>query len=544
LLPERSVIVLRVLSAALLFSFFAAQAPAVDHPHQHGAASEKLGKVQFDTSCSADVQEDFNRAVALLHSFEFAPAIAGFEGVLADDPSCAIAHWGIALSYWGNPFGGVRSATALQQGSAAIDRGRAVEPATARERAYIEAAATLFENHAAVPQRDRVLAYAGAMERVSRQYPDDDEAQIFHALAVNQTALPTDKTYAPQLKAAGILEPLVAKHPDHPGLTHYIIHAYDHPPLASRALTAARRYAKIAPSAPHALHMPSHTFTRVGSWDESAATNRRSEQTAIEQGATTEALHAMDYQAYAYLQMAQYGNAKAVLDRLPEVVAKFNPDAIGGAAPPVAGFFAMTAIPARYALERGAWEEAAQTTVPDKGTPFTIAMAHFTRAIGAARAGRPGAAAADLERLAALREQLKAEQNTYWAEQVDIQHRVATAWVAFADGRREEGIEMLRAAANTEDASDKSAVTPGPLAPARELLGSMLLEAGKIEFEKSMAKEPRRFRGAYGAAQAAEAAGERARARGYFQSVLEIAVDADTPLPELDHAQEYVAAGR
>jgi hypothetical protein len=542
---------LRILSAALLVFFLAAQAPAGDHQHQHGAgsaASEKLGTVQFETSCAPNVREDFNRAVALLHSFEFGPAIDGFGAVLAEDPSCAIAHWGIALSYWGNPFGGVRSAAALQQGSAAIENGRAVDSGTARERAYIQAAATLFDNYSSA-QRERVLAYARAMERVSREYPQDTEAQIFYALAVNQTALPTDKTYAPQLKAAGILEPLVEKYPDHPGLTHYIIHAYDHPPLASRALTAARRYAEIAPSAPHALHMPSHTFTRVGAWDESAATNRRSEQTAIEQGAMTEALHAMDYQAYAYLQMAQYRNAKAVLDRLPEVAAKFDPDGIGGAAPPIAGFFAMTAIPARYALERGAWEEAAQTAVPEKGTPFTIAMAHFTRAMGAARTGHPDAAKADLERLAELRDRLKAEQNAYWAEQVDIQRRVATAWVAFADGRKEEGIETLRGAAEAEDATDKSAVTPGPLAPARELLGYMLLEAGSpedalIEFEKSMAKEPRRFRGASGAAQAAEAAGDREKARRYFQSLLDIGADADSPLPELEHAQTYLAARR
>jgi tetratricopeptide (TPR) repeat protein len=541
---------LRILTIVLLVSFLAARAPAIDHQHQLGnAASEKLGKVHFETSCAPNVEEDFDRAVALLHSFEFGPAIEGFNSVLAEDSSCVIAHWGIALSYWGNPFGGMRSTSALQQALAAIESGRAVDSGTARERAYIEAAATLFENHEGLSQRDRVVLYAEAMADVSRNYPEDMEAQIFYALAVNQTALPTDKTYAPQLKAAAILEPLVEELPDHPGITHYIIHAYDHPPLASRALAAARRYAEIAPSAPHALHMPSHTFTRVGAWDESAATNRRSEQTAIEQEATTEALHAMDYQAYAYLQMAQYRNAKAVLDRLPEVVAKFDPDAIGGAAPPVAGYFAMTAIPARYALERGAWEEAAQTAVPREGEPFTIAMAHFTRAIGAARTGRPDQAKADVERLAALRDQLKAEQNMYWAEQVDVQRRVATAWVAFAEGRKDEGIKSLRAAAEAEDASDKSAVTPGPLAPASELLGYMLLEAERpgdalIEFEKSMAKEPRRFRGAYGAAQAAEAAGEREKARRYFRLVLEIAADADSPLPELEHAQEYVAVRR
>jgi tetratricopeptide (TPR) repeat protein len=230
-------------------------------------------------------------------------------------------------------------------------------------------------------------------------------------------------------------------------------------------------------------------------------------------------------------------------------VAKFDPDGIGGAAPPVAGYFAMTAIPARYALERGAWEEAARTAVPQEGVPFTIAMAHFTRAIGAARTGRPDRATTDLERLAALRDQLEAEQNVYWAEQVDIQRRVATAWVVFAEGQKDEAIKLLRSAADAEDASDKSAVTPGPLAPARELLGYMLLESGKpgdalIEFEASMAKEPRRFRGAYGASQAAEASGDREKARKYFRSVLEIAGDADAALPELEHAREYVAVYR
>lgn len=540
---------LQVLAVILLAWFFATPASAAGHDHQHAAGHadpERLGTVHFETSCALNVQQDFNRSVALLHSFEFGPAITGFHSVLTRDPSCAMAHWGTALSYWGNPFGGVRSDDALQQGRSAIEAARKADAPTARELAYIEAAARLFENYAGISQRERIVAYAQAMEHVASNYPDDTEAQIFYALAVNQTALPTDKSYAAQLKAASILEPLVGKLPDHPGLTHYIIHAYDHPPLASRALAAARRYAKIAPSAPHALHMPSHTFTRVGSWDESAATNRRSEQTAVEQGETTEALHAMDYETYAYLQMAQYRNAKAVLDRLPGVVAKFDPGGIGSAAPPMAGYFAMTAIPARYALERGAWQEAADSVIPEEGTPFTIAMAHFTRAIGAARTGRPVKAQQDLERLVELGDELRAAENSYWAEQVDIQHRVASAWVAFAEGQRDEAISSLRAAADAEDASDKSAVTPGPLAPARELLGYMLLEAGKpedalVEFEQSMKKEPRRFRGAYGAALAAEGAGMQDKARSHFRSLLDIARDADTPLPELVHANEYIA---
>jgi tetratricopeptide (TPR) repeat protein len=527
-------------------SFLAAQ----HDEHAAGAAPEKLGTVHFETSCASAVAADFDRGVALLHSFEFPPAIESFDRVLASDSTCAIAHWGIAMAYWGNPFAGIRSTAALEQGLAAVTKARATGSPTPRERAYIDAVATLFENHAALPQRDRVLAYERAMDGVARGNPQDVEATIFYALAVNQTALPTDKTYAPQLKAAGILEPLFARYPEHPGLAHYIIHAYDHPPLAERALPAARRYAAIAPSAPHALHMPSHTFTRVGSWQESVETNRMSEQTALRQGVATEALHAMDYQAYAYLQMAQDRAARAVIERLPAAAAQFDATATtGGAAPPIAGHFALAAIPARYALERGAWDEAASLPVPTNGTPFTIAIAHFARALGAARSGRPAAAQADLESLATLRDRLTQAQDAYWAEQVDIQRRVAAAWVAFAEGRRGEALAALRSAADAEDATDKSAVTPGPLAPARELLGEMLLEAGDAKgalaaFEASMAKEPGRFRGAFGAARAAEAAGEAAKAREYYARTVEIARDADSPRPEIERARSYLASAR
>ena len=467
--------------------------------------------------------------------------------MLERDADCAAAHWGIAMAYWGNPFGGVRSTAALEQGLAAVAKGRMTGSPTPRERAYIDAVAALFENHATASQRDRVLAYEKGMDAVVRAHPQDLEATIFYALAVNQTALPTDKTYAPQLKAAAILEPLFARYPDHPGLAHYIIHAYDHPPLAERALPAARAYAAIAPSAPHALHMPSHTFTRVGSWKESADTNRVSEQTALRQGVATEALHAMDYQTYAYLQMVQDGAARDVIERLPAASALFEPTATaGGAAPPMAGYFALAAIPARYALERGAWDEAARLEVPSSGTPFTMAITHFARALGAARSGRPAAASNDLERLATLRDQLTQAQDAYWAEQVDIQRRVAAAFVAFADGRRVEAVEALRSAADSEDATDKSAVSPGPLAPARELLGEMLLDAGDAAgalaaFEASMAKEPGRFRGAFGAARAAEAAGDATKARQHFARTIEIARDADSPRPELERARNYRA---
>jgi tetratricopeptide (TPR) repeat protein len=533
--------------SAVIAAPVAVHAQHEGHASAGAAAAEKLGTVAFENSCSPESSANLNRAVALLHSFEFRSAIEGFETVLSADETCAIAYWGIALAYWGNPFAGARTATTLQPGLAALEKARATGTPTMRERAYIDAVAALFDNYATVPQRERILAYERRMAEAVRANPEDVEAKIFHALAVNQTALPTDKTYAAQLQTIEILEPLFETYPDHPGLAHYIIHAYDHPPLASRALDAARRYAEIAPSVPHALHMPSHTFSRVGLWQESVDTNRLSEQSAMRDGAATEALHALDYQTYGHLQMAQDRAAREVLDRLPAVAATFDPAAItGGAAPPMAGFYALAAIPARYALERGAWQDAAELPVPSSGTPFTIAMTHFARALGGARSGHPAAAREDVSRLAVLRDQLE-NQDAYWAEQVDIQWRVAGAWTAYADGRTEEAIAALRAAADIEDATDKAAVTPGPLAPARELLGEMLLEAGEAQdalraFEATVAKEPGRFRGAFGAARAAEAAGDAAGARHYYQTLLEIARDADSPRPEIQRARTYLGA--
>ena len=518
--------------------------PMVAAQHEQHGAGAKLGTVNFATSCQAGTRADFNRAVALLHSFEYRPAMEMFTKVLGADPSCAVAYWGIALCHWGNPFGGLKAGPLLERGRDAAQKGLATGTPTARERAFIAAVGELYKDAATVPHRTRTLAYAAAMEAVQRDYPDDLEAQIFYALAVNQTAVATDKTYAPQLKAASILEPLWKLHPDHPGLPHYIIHAYDHPPLAAKALEAARRYSDIAPSAPHALHMPSHTFTRVGYWTESVETNIKSEQTALQQNVIGEALHAMDYQAYAYLQLAQDQKAKAVLDRMPAVAAKLDLNAMGGAAAPVAGIYARNAIAARYALERGAWAEAAALQLQPSPFPHADAITHYARALGAARSGQPAAAKADVERLAALRDAAAAAKDAYWTEQVDIERQIATAWIAFAEGRKDEGLRLIRAAADAEDATDKAAISPGPIAPARELLGEMLLEAGNakdalVAFEATMLKEPNRFRGAYGAARAAEALGNRAAAAKYYRQVVAIAKGSDNLRPELKRARSF-----
>jgi hypothetical protein len=511
-------------------------------PDQIGSAS-----VKFETSCAPAVRDDFNRAVALLHSFWFPEATKLFQAIAEKDPSCAMAQWGIAVSQWGNPYGGLRSAESIQRGAATIEKAQKTGSPTPRERALIDALAILYSSADPATQRDRVVKYEQAMAKIANDNPKDIEVRIFYALAVSQSAVPTDKTYAKNLEAARILEPLFKDMPQHPGLAHYIIHAYDAPPLAEKALAAARRYASLAPAIPHALHMPSHTFTRVGYWKESIETNRRSAEAARKAaGGAGEELHALDYQTYAYLQIAQDKAAKAVLDHALTVAGGADGMAAGAAG---AGAFAVAAIPARYALERGAWAEAAGLEPRPAKSPFTEGFTRFARAIGAARSGNPAAATADIERLAALRDTMQTMKDAYWTEQLDIQRRVALAWQTFAQGQKDEGIKQLMAAADAEDATDKSAISPGPLAPARELLGYMLLEAQRPEdalvaFEATMKKEPNRFRGLYGAARAAEQSGDRAKATTYYKQLLEVAKDADTERPEIVAARKFVEESR
>jgi tetratricopeptide (TPR) repeat protein len=518
-----------------------AAAQGEDHSH-HGPASGQVGTVSFDTSCKPAVKDAFNHAVAELHSFWFPEARAGFEGVLKTDPDCAMAYWGIALTQWGNPFAGLRSPQAIAAGKAAIEKGQSTGSPTPREKGYIDAVAGLFSSADPATQRARVVAYEGATEMVAAHNPTDIEARIFWALAIAQTALPTDKSFAQNLKAAEILEPLYKKMPNHPGLAHYIIHAYDVPALAERALPAARAYADIAPSVPHALHMPSHTFTRVGLWKESVATNIKSAAEAEKTGGVGEALHAMDYETYAYLQMAQDAQAKNVLDHAM-TAATSAPPAPG---PGGANSFALAAIPARYAMERLQWTDAMALTVrPAPNTPYTEAITHFARAVGAARAGKPAEAAADVAKLAAIHDRELELKDAYWAEQVDIQRKVAEAWVTYAGGQKEEGVKLLGAAADAEDLTDKSAVTPGPLAPARELYGFMLLDAGRandalVAFEAVMKKEPNRFLALYGAGKAAEASKQPAKAKTYYKRVVDICSDAAPDRPELVYARKMV----
>src|SRR5579859_2613236 len=423
--------------AAMLLTLAASSSRAQEHQHGSG---EKLGTVHFATSCNEAAQKEFNRAVALLHSFQFSRAIEGFKATLGEDATCGIAYWGIALSDWSNPFApGAKDNSQLQAGRESAERGQTVGAKTERERAYLAAAAKLYRDYESTPQRARLLAYRDAMQEVAAKYPGDHEAQIFYALAIAASEDPSDKTYAGRLKAGAILERLFKEEPNHPGLAHYIIHTYDVPPLAGRALVAARRYSEIAPDAPHALHMPSHTFTRTGYWQDSINTNITAAAAAKREGQTAEELHASDYQIYAYLQTGQDAAARHLLDSLPEIASRFDPKVvIGGAGGPPVGYFALAAIPARVPLELGDWRQAAQLVPRETPFPYTDAMTWFARGLGSARTGQAAPAYESAAKLKQIKERLQQSGEKYWALQVEIQEQEVTAWALLAESRSEE----------------------------------------------------------------------------------------------------------
>jgi tetratricopeptide (TPR) repeat protein len=505
-------------------------------------ATEKLGKVHFPVSCSAVAQEQFDRAVALLHSFWLDEAARAFAAIAQADPGCAMAHWGTAMTLFGNPFTWPLSGKALPDGWAAVEKAKAAQAKTQRERDYIGAVEVFYKDWDKVDHRTRALAYVKAMEELAQRYPEDTEASVFYALALDVTALPTDKTYANQLKAARILEKVFAEQPDHPGVAHYLIHSYDFPAIAAQGLTAARRYATIAPSAPHALHMPSHIFTRRGLWEESIETNRRSAATSKNH---FDSLHAMDYLEYAYLQGARDRDAKRVLDEIA-AIKKVDREHFVTA-------YALAAIPARYALERGRWADAAALSpYPNEkdfawgSFPQGMAILVYARALGAARSGNAPAVREEIERLRRLREAMIEAKIVYWAQQADIQIKVASAWAAFAEGNKQEALKLMREGADMEDASEKHPVTPGHVLPARELLGEMLLELKQPllalkEFEASHKLEPNRFRGLYGAARAAAQSGDTAKAKTYYEKLVVLSQNADTERPEIKEAKAFLS---
>ena len=514
---------------ALLAPGLAAQTPGHDTGH--------LGTVHFETSCAPATRPTFEKGVALLHSFGFSGAVQSFEDVLAADSTCVAAYWGLALTAWGNPFAaGIKPNAQLERGLRAVERGRAIAGGTERERAFLSAAAKLYENYPSADQHTRVLAYRDAMGDVARRYPSDGEASIFYAAALAFSADPNDKTYASQTKAAAILEPLAARLPEHPGIAHYLIHAYDVPALAAKGLPAANRYATIAPASAHALHMPSHTYTRVGEWQESISTNIRSADAASTEGSVGEALHANDYLMYAYLQTGQDSAAARVLAALPALSARYDPNGPTTGAPPAAAYFAMAAIPARYVLERGDWSAAAKLEVHKTAFPFADAITWFARGIGAARTADTVLSAEAVRQLEQLRDALTQHKEAYWSQQVDIQRRGVAAWLAFARGSRTEALAEMRATADLEATTEKNAITPGPIVPARELLGEMLLANGDApaayrEFEATLLTEPRRYRAVAGAMRSAKAAGNSAAADRYTRQLAQLTEHGDRARP-------------
>src|SRR5713226_1450245 len=500
--------------------------------HHHELSTEEVGSVHFLISCAKGVELSFNRAVALLHSFQYEQARQAFSEISAQDPTCAMAQWGVAMSHyhglWDNgdtPAGrlALKKAAELAASNATT---------TAREKSYIEALAEIYAEDgkdAAAHSR----AFEKKMGEVQAAYPEDNEAAVFHALTLSITAPKTDKTFANQRRCGEIIEPIFQKLPHHPGVAHYIIHCYDNPVLAERGLPAARMYANIAPASAHANHMPSHLFTRVGSWDESIRSNMKSAQLAAAAEATStngeardQRLHAMDYLEYAYLQSGRVQQAKAVLEQMRSL-------------PPLPGLtltgdYALAATPARLAVELGNWPEASSLNVREEGTPWTQAITWTAIGVGAARTGNLERAAQGEQALASLRDATAKQNNTYWSNQVEVQRREVAGWIAQASGKGPDAIAQLRSAAELEESMDKHAVTPGAVTPAREMLAEVLFlqnhpQDALAEYQAVLKVAPNRFNALYGAANAAEAAGNPQAANEYFLKLTQIAVGDERP---------------
>jgi tetratricopeptide (TPR) repeat protein len=542
----------RVLLIILLFLL--AQAGHAQHGDHRHEPSEKLGRVNFTISCTPQAQKQFNHAVAWLHSFEYEEAEKTFNEVAATDPRCAMAHWGVAMSNY-HPLWAAPTPAELKRGWDAIEKAKLTGARTQRERDYIAALELFYKDADKLDHRTRSFAYHEAMKRLYESNRTDAEAGVFYSLTLIATGMMSnDKTYVREKEAAQILNRVLARQPQHPGVAHYLIHSYDYPALAELALPAARSYAKIAPASAHAQHMPSHIFIRMGLWQEAIRSNRDAEASAKAfarrhkmAGAWDEQLHAMDYLAYAYLQSAQDKQALAVLDEMSKLQS-VEPQTFKVA-------YAFAAIPARYALERRRWDEAATLTLPANTVSmfpwqkfrWAEAHIHFARAIGFARGGDAKAARQEVEQLAALRDALVIGKGEYdWAKQVEIERQIAAAWLAFAEGKREESLNLMRAAADLDEATDKHPVTPGAILPAREQVGELLLElkqpsAALAEFEASLRITPQRFNSLYGAARAATLASDHKKARTYYEKLLALTRQADTVRPGIAEAKAFLA---
>jgi tetratricopeptide (TPR) repeat protein len=515
------------------------------------SAHEHFGSVHFPISCSQNAQRQFDRAVAMLHSFFYPETIKTFSAIAQAEPSCAMAYWGVAISQRPNPLVPPFSHEALQAGWNAIEKARSARAPTQRERDWIEALSMFFEHYDTLDQKTRTAKYEAAMATLHERYPQDTEASVFYALALNEAVDLADKSYSRQLKAAAILEQLAPTMPNHPGIAHLLIHSYDYAPIAARGLPAARRYAALEPSAPHALHMPSHIFSTLGLWQDAIQADLASDAAAKEYAAAMNPgsvvnpaaiaarYHSLDFLTNAYLQLAQDKRARAIVDERNSV-AELPPDYR------YSGHTAFAAIPVRYAIERGAWAEAATLQVPHTPYPQAEAITWFGRALGAARSGDLADARRDIDEITRLRGELASTHDAYWMEQLDVQADAAKAWIALGERRLDEAIASMRAAADREDRTEKNVAMENRLSPMRELLGELLLEAGRPaeaqrEFELSLTSVPNRFRSLAGAGRAAALAGHKAQARLHYEQLLVLARDADSDRPPLKAAREFLA---
>jgi tetratricopeptide (TPR) repeat protein len=530
---RRSLLIASVSIAALALS-----SPQPLVAQNQNDVDQQLGSVHFKTSCNEVAQRRFDRGMRYQHSYWYLNAKEVFEEALKADPTCAMAQWGIALTLVDNPHNAIPRPN-LAPGLAAIQKAKAMNAKTEREREYIDALMLMYADYDKLSHVQRIRLFRDAQEKLAAKYPDDDEAQIAYAITLNTSADPGDKSYAQQSKGAAILEPISQRLPRHPGVTHYLIHLYDYPQTAVKGLEAANRYAKVAPAAPHAQHMPSHIYTRVGYWKESIDSNIASVKAAKAEKSVGNYLHAQDYMVYAHLQLGQDKHARTVMD---EMMKETDFKATVAAAD-----YALAASPARYAVERGDWKAASQLSVRPSTYNYAMAISHFARALGAARSGNPDATQADIAKLADLRDKLRDAKDAYWSEIVDIQRQVAAAWVLHAQGKYDEALKAMSAAADAEDKTEKAAITPGPLAPARELYGQMLLDRGMAKealaaFEATKIKEPNRFQSYAGAAQAAEKLGDQGKAKENYQKLMALAAAADSDRPEITAARKFVAS--
>jgi tetratricopeptide (TPR) repeat protein len=530
-------------SLQLVIAASVAFAPALlsqehEHPHQIG----KLGRVVFPVSCTPVAQQKFEHAMAVLHSFWWEEGDRAFGDVLAADSTCTMAYWGLALNAWGNPFAGGPTGDAVAKGAEAAARASTLPVRTARERGFVAATAALYRDAESTPNAARLQAYADTMARLYRQFPKDVEVTIYYALGQLATASKTDTTFAQQRRAIAILDPLYARYPDHPGLAHYVIHATDSPRLAQLGLNAARRYSQIAPAAPHAQHMPSHIFVRLGLWNETIASNWKSYHAgesyakAMKRPGAPEELHALDYAVYGYLQEGRDSAARAAVVEAGQV--KTNTRGLVAA-------YNRTAMAARLPLERGDWAAAAEFPAPaDSLQPVATALVRFTRAIGNARSGHPEKAAPEVKALDSIATALEAKGEPYWSRVVRIKRDAAESWIRLASGDTQGALGLARAAADSEEVTDKHPVTPAELLPARELEGDMLLATGhpveaRAAYRATLAREPNRARSLFGMARSAELAGDRRAAASDYQKFLQLMAKADRDRPEVATAKAF-----